>query len=547
MRSWVDPLSNSVVLPPALVEDHLPDLMSAIIPPQFLASFAHELCHHWCFQSGAGTSAAITFMRAVQEALRDGGVGTRLATDLLARYEALDLLLRPLIEGLALFAEFDARCGTAPEASVPLSWTALVALPILEDMGEVNVFDHAATVMRDPRYTLVRKETLLTTPCDASVSPYLIGYLAVKATWLQRFALSEGEETDAFLMLAFVHLLNDYELVHAICSTEITAETAITIMAERVDAVMEALADPCRTPLAPLWEERAGGEAAEGGITYGLIWLPRLSGMDEALHEKAITALRGAYERLASPGEGEEDLILARVFETVLHRRQFVTTGRADVLLERDPDGIVRLRTAGYDLEWTEPSWIDAEGSAGPATLELLLFPAASAAVTVLFQQGAVVGTLVVSQGDRRFLEGFAEHAVSTANAMGISEVLTAALGSRTDGERRREMEPTVDAARKRVLEALERAIVQIVGAAAMPSLRKDGFWSICGKELASLRALALASLERKPGVSDGQTGGIADCLEAPSDGLAESGRGPFPSSATWPGLEVQGRFIALA
>lgn len=86
--------------------------------------------HHWCFQSAVGSTLSLLYLRArrtalvisVQEEKSTPASDSDVVEDL-GRYELVVNLLRPLAEGLALFAEFD----VVPQRSskfmtIPLQW-----------------------------------------------------------------------------------------------------------------------------------------------------------------------------------------------------------------------------------------------------------------------------------------------------------------------------------------------------------------------------------------------------------------------------------------
>jgi hypothetical protein len=122
-RSWTDLITNMTQLSAVRVDQDFDALMGwGSLPPQLLPGFLHELTHHWCFLSPVGFALATLQLRARRSGvLLSSGHGdrdelsNRLFADL-ARYETVSTMLRPLAEGLALFAEFDAMTG--PESSV---------------------------------------------------------------------------------------------------------------------------------------------------------------------------------------------------------------------------------------------------------------------------------------------------------------------------------------------------------------------------------------------------------------------------------------------
>ncbi len=95
------------------------------LPPIALPTFMHEVMHHWCFHSPVGLVLAMSNMRSRRAALAASEAADSEDVEDLKwecsydslRFRAANTLLRPLSEGLALFAEFDAIPGDSEVVS----------------------------------------------------------------------------------------------------------------------------------------------------------------------------------------------------------------------------------------------------------------------------------------------------------------------------------------------------------------------------------------------------------------------------------------------
>lgn len=189
-RSFTDPVMNWVLISGLKIDRHLANLLQAgKYPTRYLPDFLHELMHHWCFHSPVGMALALLQMRASRNAmlLLDEATdpeATRIAEDLV-RYETAISLMRPLAEGLALFAEFDA----APGDSSVLSITSTLFAASFSDRSEADnlspaeSWENLGRLLAEHRTTnefRERKANLLVQSFTARNGGYLPGYLLVK-------------------------------------------------------------------------------------------------------------------------------------------------------------------------------------------------------------------------------------------------------------------------------------------------------------------------------------------------------------------------------
>src|SRR5215831_10381981 len=139
LRLAVDPISNTIAITTAnplyapsqtgpssfLEKDWGRALAEGILADDLLAPILHELTHHSSLQTPVGMSLsalAISHTSVVGAASKDADLLLGPARDRIL-YTAANLYLRPLLEGMSLFQEFDAVSG-----AVPLStWATQVA------------------------------------------------------------------------------------------------------------------------------------------------------------------------------------------------------------------------------------------------------------------------------------------------------------------------------------------------------------------------------------------------------------------------------------
>lgn len=110
-NAFTDLFTNYMQLGPLTADaDPRPWLGHATAPFAQLGPFLHEITHHWCFLTPVNTAIAQLTARARMNLVQlsdDAAVSDSPFVDAAATSAAIHLL-KPIHEGLALFAEFDA-------------------------------------------------------------------------------------------------------------------------------------------------------------------------------------------------------------------------------------------------------------------------------------------------------------------------------------------------------------------------------------------------------------------------------------------------------
>ncbi len=256
-RGSVSLVTNLAVLPEVQLGKHLEALWRfEKIPISLLPTFMHEMTHHWCFNSPVGYTLAYLQLRARRKAISIVNISsTELSekdlhvllllhqsivgienesrklfieqevTEDVLRYETTLAVLRPIAEGIALFAEFDVVSRSSSVRSTVLnrvfSFFALDGkvgsnYPLLHSPLSTDLaLSELLLEMRLSDYSLKRKESLLVRPLSTKDGGYLLGYLTVKRLW--RFTMSKCDHIinnpDLFMMFLRSFFYDDYGLV----------------------------------------------------------------------------------------------------------------------------------------------------------------------------------------------------------------------------------------------------------------------------------------------------------------------------------------------
>jgi hypothetical protein len=234
LRLSVDPISNTVAITksnPLYAPSQLGGsshceadwgmaLASGNLADDLLPLILHELTHHSSLQGPVGASLGAlalshTSVRGLAATDENSLIGP--ARDRVL-YTAVDLYLRPLLEGIALFQEFDAVAG-----AVPLStWASQVGailfcreeLSAAVPAGKDILFPLKAKIeqLRLSSEFISRKKDLLRKGLEDS-GGYLLGYLLVKMIWGDLIARNKiWRNTDLFLMFINDYFFSDFSL-----------------------------------------------------------------------------------------------------------------------------------------------------------------------------------------------------------------------------------------------------------------------------------------------------------------------------------------------
>ncbi len=221
-RAYTDPISNAVMNSGANPLKIRSDLAAGNLSPDLMNVVLHETTHHAAFITPVGAVLGALMTAHTADAVRyivDQDEARGLAR-LAIQGEALSIYFTPLLEGLALFAEFDAAPGDSPIASTVSSvgvrlfcWARIQSL---FQQGQARspyaVFHDYVRDHRTRSDALQRKQYLLARPLAAD-DGYLLGYLWTKALW--RILIGRCRkfiDTDLFLSFIIDYFFNDYRL-----------------------------------------------------------------------------------------------------------------------------------------------------------------------------------------------------------------------------------------------------------------------------------------------------------------------------------------------
>jgi hypothetical protein len=396
-RSFVDPVSNAVLLAPIDLESELGNIVQLKLPTSCLSTFLHEVTHHWCFFSAVGTTLAFLAMRARRRAVHARSADVNPEDELwgvlddLVRYRVGTALLRPFAEGIALFAEFDAlpsssrvMSNTMTSATICFAtgrnWDIARATP--SGVGEEPLAGQALLSLlygvRSQPAVAKRKTNLLLNPLrTGSTTGYLPGYLLVRNLWIESHKRNERlADTDLALQYLSSWMFNDYGLVALLLDPNVkdvsTIDPIIEYFTMRVQALVDAnhQANLDKLELAadlPWLDESEAGDpdSAPNLGTDPDLW---------QLGRERFAAARRELDNEAASSPRQQQA-LARRDRRALAQRALLCLGRSNVEVRISPAGWATARAHDVTIYGGWCSDPNMFGRVGGGMLEAFLNP----------------------------------------------------------------------------------------------------------------------------------------------------------------------------
>lgn len=221
-RAYTDPISNATANNSVNPFEIIHELSTGRLGAEYFNVVLHETTHYSSFLLPVGSTLAALMAAHTASPIhfmqdQDKVEGP---AQIAIKAEVLSIYFAPLLEGLALFAEFDAMPGASPVASTVSS----VALRLF-CMSDYTKFVASGNMMLPYDYvskyigiqrigsdSFERKISLLRQPFSSD-DGYLLGYLWVKALW--RILIGRTRkvfDTDLFLCFIIDYFFNDYQL-----------------------------------------------------------------------------------------------------------------------------------------------------------------------------------------------------------------------------------------------------------------------------------------------------------------------------------------------
>lgn len=216
-RSYTNPVSNLVFLDQVNLRDDLLRIVEGRFVALRLPLAVHEFTHHACLSSPVGSSLSLLNFLSQRAAWvmneRKDPLSVDSFADLYIRYYAATIVLRPLFEGIALFAEFDSYPGGTETISWPMIMASIIGTSFYPKSFETEILRMKLQMARAEM--LDKRTDLFCSPLSSKNGGYLLGAMLVRHLW--KLAASKDEfflDPDAFLTYVMEIAFGDYRMVN---------------------------------------------------------------------------------------------------------------------------------------------------------------------------------------------------------------------------------------------------------------------------------------------------------------------------------------------
>jgi hypothetical protein len=248
-RAWIDPITNIIRPRGVVLRRDIRGFRLGPWPAHTVQPFVHELTHHWCFHSAVGVALALLRFRSIRRPAGLSNEATLQLFDEMLTVDTMLELIRPLSEGLALFAEYDMAPGASSTITTPLFWASIAMsarselLDLSQPQAALELNDRLLN-LRLSRDSLLRKMGFLSRPLSTVDTAYFDGYMLVKRLYLDLSqAVPALADTDLFLSYLRSYLFEDHGMVAILAGRDDLFHRQAA-MIERLGARLAALYRP---------------------------------------------------------------------------------------------------------------------------------------------------------------------------------------------------------------------------------------------------------------------------------------------------------------
>lgn len=384
------------------------DLTESRLPEHLWHPVVHEFAHHWEFFGPVGTALNVLYLKQCQQVLQatlnDEPVEYLLAQTRNALFVNNVVLacLKPIAEGLALFAEHDLEPSTVPVESTVLSWARIL---FTKQSGLAGAPEEEVARQLDKRMKLFlasarldvigvdRKADLLAERFDEAATEldmendawecYLGGYLYLRS--FQRAKIvSESRLFSGCVLILLIKTLvfDDYALADVLLESLDSGYSHTDVASRITNVIAHRLRELLGGDVSAMIDEviaRALGESASDST------VPLPSGVpDEVLEDgtnladrwrRGVARLDAETSALTSGETADADvasLVLRQREVFVLFRSEYPCITRNGFLVPKNEAGEYQE----FPLVSAERVGLEPDGASADAVFEVVIFPA---------------------------------------------------------------------------------------------------------------------------------------------------------------------------
>jgi hypothetical protein len=372
-RSSIDLLSNRTILRGFSQPRQIELACLGVYPDEALPQFLHELTHHWCLNSPVGLAVALLQLEAAtiaEQGERTDAAHERLCECLL-RSSVATTLLRPIAEGMALFAEFDLMVTSHGElCSSPvslLSWLFPQEIkvffarspsgvePVIHGDPRAVYSAHLAGPfyqLRTSPHLIDRKSNLLSSPFSIDGDGYLLGYLIIKSLWVRSFTrFWRMFDTDLFLTVFRGFIFGDTALVSMLLNTSpLTVENLAKYITRRLDYFLACPIEKFATRLERQNKHRSFGQVGD------MLELNRVPWQASTMRNAARKSISKSMERLAQRASSYSEKQFVDLARNLMGQRNVMSVLSTPVEFRRNADANLVVTNGGAPVHLMKTS-----------------------------------------------------------------------------------------------------------------------------------------------------------------------------------------------
>ena len=384
------------------------DLTENSLPEHLWHSVVHEFTHHWEFFGPVGSALNVLYLKQFQQVveatLNEEPVDYLLARTRNALFVNNVVLacLKPIAEGLALFAEHDLEPSTVPVESSVLSWARILftkqsGLAGASEEETIHQLDkRMKRFLESARLSVLgvdRKADLLAERFDEAATDlhvendawecYLGGYLYIKS--FQRAKITSESRLFSgcvLIMLIETLMFNDYALVDVLLESLDSGYSHTDVASRITNVIAHRLRELLGGDVSAMVDEvvaRALGESNADST------VPLPSGVQAAVLEdgtnladrwrRGVDRLEAETAALTSGASAEAEiarLVLQQREVFVLFRSEYACVTSNGFLVPKNE----RREYQEFPLVSAEKVGLEPDGASADAVFEVVIFPA---------------------------------------------------------------------------------------------------------------------------------------------------------------------------
>jgi hypothetical protein len=341
LRGYTDFLTGITKLLDVPSDTLIKYILKGRLPRPFLPSFLHEATHFWCMTSDLGVTLALLEMRAHHEIILEAPDHDSLLHDL-GTIKITQQLLVPLLEGMALFQEFDAFPGNSRVISTPAMWAACLFQPLEEDPPQLSDLEELSEWMtnkimdtlvqyRTSETALHRKINVLMSSISKDPHHYLTGYLSVKQIWLSAVGNTPAFlDRDLFMCFLREWIFQDWQLIDYLLDPDLDCSEVARLASKRIQTRLDQLATTTLAEEVAVYEHETNSKQPD---TAQLLWSLHISERVAQQGQERFNLLLNKFMMEINGGDRDENLYIDDMC-TLLHRQEMMRLSLEPVEIE---------------------------------------------------------------------------------------------------------------------------------------------------------------------------------------------------------------------